>query len=141
MVQVVDHKTYPGSKTSRNIKRKEFEMIYPNERAVQVNFIFTHNKPISMPEIQANFLKRKHGAVIEIVGAETIKLNTDEKALYDVDKMKRPVLINLAARMDIKFAMRMKNEVLKEAIKKAMLDGVEPISQEDYLIRKVARAK
>jgi len=141
MVMVVDHKTYPGNKTSKNIKKKEFEMLYPEERPRQINYIFTHNKTYLMPESQANFLHRKYGEVIEIIGAETIKLKADEKALFDVDNMKRPALINLAARMDIKDAIRMKNVVMKEAIKKAMLAGTQPLSQDAYEKRKIERAK
>jgi hypothetical protein len=94
-----------------------------------------------MPEKQAQFLIRKHGKVIEIVGAETIKLNADDKAMYDVEKMKRPALINLAARMDVEGSIRMKNEVLKEAIKKAIINGAVPLSQSEYEKRKVERAK
>ena len=140
-VLVVDHKTYPGNKTSRNIRRKEFEMIYPGERSRRLDFIFTYKKPLLMPEKQAQFLIRKHGKVIEIVGAETIKLNADDKAMYDVEKMKRPALINLAARMDVEGSIRMKNEVLKEAIKKAIINGAVPLSQSEYEKRKVERAK
>jgi len=140
-VSVVDHKTYPGNKTSRNIKKKEFAMLYPMERERQLNFIFIHKKPLLIPETQANFLKRKYGTPIEIVGAETITLSTDEKAMFDVDKMKRPAMINLAARMDVPHAMRMKNDVLREAIKKAMIAGVQPIPQAEYELRKVERAK
>jgi len=140
-VEVVDHKTYPGNKTSRNIRLKEFEMIYPGERPRRLDYIFTHRKPLLIPEKQATFLIRKYGKVIEIMGAEKIKLNADDKAMYNVDTMKRPALINLAARMDVDGAIRMKNEVLKEAIKKAILGGVVPLSQSEYEIRKEERAK
>ena len=143
-VRVVDHKTYQGNKTSKSIRRNEFEMIYPGERVRRLDFIFTHKQSLLMPEKQANFLKRKYGEVIEIVGAETIKLNADEQSMYDVDKMKRNTpagLINLAARLDIKDAIRMKNDVLREAIKKEILAGKSPITQEEHAIRKIERAK
>jgi len=139
IVKVVDHRTYPGSKTSRNIKRDEFAMLYPDKRETQINFIFTHKKELSMPEIQASHLVRKYGEMIEIVGAEGIKLNQDEKQKYNVDQMKRGAMIKLASRMDIRYGNRMKNEVLREAIKKAIMEGVEPLSLEEYEIRKKER--
>ncbi len=135
-VRVVDHETYPGNKTSKSIRRKEYSKLYPDQTRSQVHFIFTHKMESLMPEKQAKFLIRKYGKVIEIVGAEGIKLNKDEKMKYNVDQLKRGSMINLAARMSIKNAITMKNEVLRETIKKAILEGVEPITQEAFELRK-----
>jgi hypothetical protein len=43
--------------------------------------------------------------------------------------------------MDVEGSIRMKNEVLKEAIKKAIINGAVPLSQSEYEKRKVERAK
>ncbi len=139
-VRVVDHGTYKGFKTSRNIKRKEYSMIYPGMEPKRLDFIFKQHEEKQMPEKQAKFLVRKHGDVIEIVGAESIRLQPEEKALYDVDNMKRPAMINLAARMDIHGCMQMKNDVLRESIKGAILRGVVPLTPGEYEIRRAERA-
>jgi len=138
--RVKDNDTYPGNRTSKSIKRKEFRRLYPDVMSKSLHFIFIHEQEQLIPEKQAKFLLRKYGKVIDIIGPETIKLNADEKAKYNVDDMKRSSMINLAARMDIKHAIKMKNEPLREAIKAAMLKGVEPITQAEHEERKKARA-
>jgi len=139
-VRVVDHGTYRGFRTSRNIKRKEYTMIYPDREPKRLDFIFKQHEEKLMPEKQAKFLIRKHGELIEIIGAESIKLQPEEKALYDVDNMKRQSMINLAARMDIQGCMQMKNDVLRETIKASILRGVVPLTQEEYEVRRAERA-
>ena len=138
MVRVVDHETYSGYRTSGMIHHKEYRLIYPDRMPRRRSFIFKHNKEEVIPKAEAQFLVRKYGKVIEIKGMDKAKPKGDEKAQMDVEAMKRPELVSLGARLEIKNPIAMKNEVLREAIQRKLKEGNTPMTEEEL---KKARAE
>jgi hypothetical protein len=132
MLRVIDHEAYRGNRTSKMITRKEHAMLYKDTDPLRLSFIFEVDKEKLIPEKQAKFLKRKFGAVIEILGQENIKLNGDEKAQYQLETMGRPDLIKLAARFKIANSFKMSKENLIEAIKAKIIAGEAPMSEQEY---------
>jgi len=137
MVRVVDRATYKGNITSRMIEHKEHAMIYPGQRTQRLNFQFHFRREERIPEPIAKFLERKYPGLVEIVSVESICLNNDK---YNIDNMKRPALLKMAARLDIDKVVTKKNEVLCEEIKRALLEGKVPIPEDEYEERKKERA-